>query len=85
MHLELYASDSEFLIKLLDKTHLMRLIETIRQANTHPEHKDFILWELDQSDAQELLGQLAFEANHCRSKSKAMRINDIADQVENQI
>ena len=85
MHLELYASDSEFLIELLDKTHLTSLIETIRKANRHPEYNDFILWELGQSEAQELLGQLSFEANHCRSKTKAMRINDIADQVENQI
>jgi hypothetical protein len=85
MYLELYASDSEFLIELLDKTHVMTLIETIRQAGINPEHEDFILWELDMNDAKELLGQLSFEANHCKSKTKAIRINDIADQVENQL
>jgi hypothetical protein len=85
MLLELYKSDKNFLIELLDMTHLMGLIKTINQASVHQQCQDFILWEIDSPDANDLLGQLAFEANHCTNRKISRRINEIADQIENQL
>jgi hypothetical protein len=85
MLLELYKSDKEFLIELLDMTHLMGLIKTINKASVHQECEEFILWKIDNTDAEDLLGQLAFEANHCASKNTCRRIDDIAEQIENQL
>jgi hypothetical protein len=85
MRLELYKSDREFLIELLDMTHLMGLIKTINKAPAHKECKAYIVWKIDHKDAQDLLGQLAFEANHSTSKKNSRRIDEIAEQIENQL
>ena len=85
MYLRLHKGNIKFLSKVLEYTHLTALIDTLSQAEIDPEYEGFVLWEISQYDAEDLLGQLSFEANHCRNSTKAMRINDIADSVENAI
>ena len=85
MIIEFRAEDREFLTKLLNKTHLSYLIECIQKAKISPECTEYVLCNLSKYDAEEILGQLAFEANNCKSKQKSIRINEIADAFECEI
>ena len=85
MMIELYKEDQEFIIGLLNRTHLMGIIKNIRLATVHPECDEFILCELTTYDAEELVGQLSFEANHNRKKRVSCRASDIADSIEAQL
>jgi len=84
MLLELYEDDRDFIIGLLRNTHLMGLRKNFREAMTNPECNEMILCELSQTDAEELVGQLSFEANHNRRKSVSERADSIADSIEAQ-
>ena len=85
MMLELYKEDQNFIIDLPYNTHLTGIIKNIRHAIVSPECDEFILCKLTLRDAEELAGQLSFEANHNRKKSVADRACDIAEMVEAQL
>jgi hypothetical protein len=85
MHIELYKSDPKFIIDLLHRTHLMRIIPNLQNATEHPECDEFVLCELDMDGVQELVGQLSFETNHNSEKNVRERACDIADSIEVQI
>ena len=82
MWVELHENDEQFLIKLLEKTHLKDLIKNIEKATPHPDCDEFIVFELSVHEAEELVGQLSFEANHTRSNNKFERACAIADSIE---
>ena len=85
MIIEFRTKDKEFLIELLSKTHLSYLIKYIQKAELSPECEEYVLCDLSKHDAEELLGQLAFEANNCKNKQKSTHINEIADAFECEI
>ena len=85
MIIELYEYDRQFLIDILQKTHLRALIKNLTQAKTHPDCEDMILCQLSAHDAKELMGQLCFEANHSRSKKVIEHADAIAESIECQI
>ncbi len=85
MMIEFLTEDKEFLIELLSKTYLSHLIKRIQKAELSPECEEYVLCDLSRHDAEELLGQLAFEANNCKNKQRATRINEIADAFECEI
>ncbi len=85
MIFELYKEDQDFIINLLHKTHLTGIIKNIRHATISHECDEFILCKLTSHDAEELAGQLSFEANHNKIKSVARRASDIAESIESQL
>ena len=85
MIIEFRTEDKDFLIELLSKSYLSYLIKHIQKAKLSPECEEYVLCDLSKHGAEELLGQLAFEANNCKNKQKSMRINEIADAFECEI
>lgn len=85
MIFELYKEDQYFMIDLLHHTHLTGLIKNIRRAKISQECDEFILCKLALNDAEELVGQLSFEANHNMNKRVAQRSSEIADNIESQL
>lgn len=51
----------------------------------HPECDEFVTVELTKYYAEELAGQLSFEANHNRNKNTSERACEIAESVEIQL
>jgi hypothetical protein len=86
MIIELSADEKEFIIKLLQKTSVQRILDRLQSSSTvHPDHKDFIECELTISELEGLIGELSYEANHNRKKSISMQACDIADGLEHQL
>jgi len=86
MIVELSVDEKEFIIKLLQKTSVQRILDHLQSTSTvHPDHKDFIECELTINELEDLVGELSYEANHNRKKSTAMQAYDIADGLENQL
>ena len=85
MWIEIHEDDWQFLMKLLKKTHLKDLIKDIEKATKHPDCDEFIVFELPTHEAEELVGQLSFEANHTRSNIKFERTCAIADSIDTQL
>jgi hypothetical protein len=85
MLFEIWKSDKQFIINLLKRTHLRGMISSIQEAETSSECDEFVVFELSKLDAEELVGQLSFEANHNKNKSTAARACDIADSIEIQL
>ena len=85
MIIEVWKSDQAFLLKLLKRTHLSRIIYNIQSAEISTECDEFVLFKLTKRDAEELTGQLSFEANHSRSENTSVRACSIAESIEVQL
>ena len=78
IYITLHEEDKEFLISLLNNSHLSYLIKYIQQSEKSLENKEFILFSLREDDAEEVIGQLAWEAKFSNAMQKALRIDKIA-------
>lgn len=85
MLFEIWKADKQFIVNLLKRTHLSGIINNIRAAEVSSECDEFVIFELSKHDAEELVGQLSFEANHNKNKSAAARACDIAESIEIQL
>ena len=83
---ELSAYDKEFVVNLLQKTSVQRVLEKLQSSSTvHPDNEDYIECELTIYELEDLIGELSYEANHNRKKQIAKQSCDIADHLESQL
>ena len=86
MKIELSVYEKEFVVSLLQKTSVQRMIDRLRLSSTmHSDHEDYIEFELSIHELEELVGELSYEANHNRKKQIAMLACEIADSLEGQL
>jgi hypothetical protein len=86
MKIELSAYEREFIISLLKKTSVDRIVNRLKSSySVHPDHPDYIEFELTIHELEELVGELSYEANHNKKKQVANLACEIADSLESQL
>lgn len=86
MKIELSVCDKEFIIALLQKTSVQRVLNKLEFTSTsHPDNEDYIECELTMHELEDLVGELSYEANHNQKKRVATQACDIAECLENQL
>ena len=83
--IELYKYERDLLVSLVHHTHLSALITVFNNASRHPDNNEMIVCKLSVSNAEELVGQLCFEANHSNNKRLIEDVDAIIETIECQI